>query len=105
MSAAIRILIGLAAGLAVGAAISTVDQPSLRFVVPFLEPVGQLFVNAIRMTVIPLIISKLIVGIASAADAHDPPQPRDRGGSASLSSPSSARRHLASLSDPHSLNS
>src|SRR5688500_6766854 len=69
MSAAIRILLGLAAGLAVGAAVSAFDQPWLRFVVPFLEPVGQLFVNAIRMTVIPLIISKLIVGIASASDA------------------------------------
>ena len=68
MSAAIRILVGLVAGLAVGAAISAADQPTLRLVIPFLEPVGQLFINAIRMTVIPLIISKLIVGIASAAD-------------------------------------
>jgi Na+/H+-dicarboxylate symporter len=68
MSAAIRILVGLAAGLAVGAALSAMEQPWLRFVVPVLEPVGQLFINAIRMTVIPLIISKLIVGIASAAD-------------------------------------
>ncbi len=68
VSAAFQILIGLVLGLAVGAAISAAADPRLQLVVTGLEPVGELFVNAIRMTVIPLIISKLIVGVAGAAD-------------------------------------
>ena len=35
-----------------------------------MEPLSTLFVNAIRMTVIPLVISGLIVGVASARDAR-----------------------------------
>jgi Na+/H+-dicarboxylate symporter len=68
--AAVRILLGLVLGLAVGAAIPAVADSRLQPVVAALETVGQLFVNAIRMTVIPLIVSKLIVGVAGAADAR-----------------------------------
>ena len=68
MSSALLILLGLVAGLSVGAAISVWDLVSLRAAVPALEPVGRLFVNAIRMVVIPLIVSKLIVGVAGAGD-------------------------------------
>ena len=34
----------------------------------FLSPIGSLWVNAIRMTVIPLVVSLIITGIASASD-------------------------------------
>ena len=34
--------------------------------VELIEPIGTLFINAIRMTVIPLVVSLVIVGIASA---------------------------------------
>jgi Na+/H+-dicarboxylate symporter len=64
------ILLGLVAGLGVGAAISAWDLAWLRVLVPALEPVGQVFVNAIRMVVIPLIVSKLIVGVAGAGDGR-----------------------------------
>src|SRR5262245_27975842 len=37
-----------------------------RSVAAVIEPVGTLFVNAIRMTVIPLVVSSLIVGIATS---------------------------------------
>src|SRR5262245_51854095 len=37
-----------------------------RSVAAVVEPVGTLFVNAIRMTVIPLVVSSLIVGIATS---------------------------------------
>ena len=40
---------------------ATVDR-----VVVYIEPFGTLFVNAIRMTVIPLVVSLVIVGIAGA---------------------------------------
>ena len=36
---------------------------------PFVEPIGTLWVNAIRMTVIPLLISLVITAVASSVDA------------------------------------
>ena len=60
-----RVLIALAAGLAGGIAISGVDGPALFALVAFIEPIGTLWVNAIRMTVIPLVVSLLIVSVAS----------------------------------------
>lgn len=64
-----RVLIGLVAGLVFGIAISVSRNASLIAVASLLEPVGTLWVNAIRMTVIPLVVSLLIVGVASSADA------------------------------------
>jgi proton glutamate symport protein len=63
-----RIVIGLVAGLVVGALIGAVDSPALSRVVPALEPIGALWLNGLRMTVIPLILAMLITGIASAAE-------------------------------------
>jgi Na+/H+-dicarboxylate symporter len=37
--------------------------------VPVIEPVGTLWLNALRMTVIPLVVSLLVTGIASASAA------------------------------------
>jgi len=68
MSLTVRVLIGLVVGLAAGIVISLV--PSLMGVVPFVEPVGTLFINAIRMTVVPLVFACLLVGVADAADAR-----------------------------------
>jgi proton glutamate symport protein len=65
MSPANRVLIALAAGLAGGTAISAFGGPALFAIVSFVEPMGTLWVNAIRMTVIPLVISLLIVSVAS----------------------------------------
>jgi Na+/H+-dicarboxylate symporter len=68
MSLAVKVLIGLVAGLALGLAIASSGSPALASVVPFLEPVGQLWVAAIRMTIIPLVVSSLIVGVGSTPD-------------------------------------
>ena len=68
MSLTVRVLIGLVVGLAAGIVISLV--PSLMGVVPFIEPIGTLFINAIRMTVVPLVFACLLVGVADAADAR-----------------------------------
>ena len=68
MSLTVRVLIGLVAGFAAGIAISLV--PSLMGVVPVIEPFGTLFINAIRMTVVPLVFACLLVGVADAADAR-----------------------------------
>jgi Na+/H+-dicarboxylate symporter len=63
-----RVLLSLAVAVAVGTAIGASGNASLLRAADFITPVGTLWVNAIRMTVIPLVVSLLITGIASAAD-------------------------------------
>jgi proton glutamate symport protein len=59
---------GLALGLAVGIAISATSSQPLRSFAGALEPIGTIWVNAIRMTVIPLVVSLLIATIADEKD-------------------------------------
>jgi Na+/H+-dicarboxylate symporter len=61
-----RVLLALAAGTGAGLLLSEIDPNLSRSVASAVEPVGTLFVNAIRMTVIPLVVSSLIVGIATS---------------------------------------
>jgi proton glutamate symport protein len=68
MSFGTRVVLGLVAGLAVGALLAAANNPSLLQIVPSLEPVGALWLAALRMTVIPLIVSMLVTGIVSAAE-------------------------------------
>ncbi|HEX7119348.1 MAG TPA: dicarboxylate/amino acid:cation symporter [Longimicrobiales bacterium] len=68
MSLTVRVLIGLVAGLAAGILISLSGSPTLAAAIPFIEPVGTIWVNALRMTVIPLVVASIVVGVASAAD-------------------------------------
>jgi Na+/H+-dicarboxylate symporter len=60
------VLLALIAGLASGLLLSRTDAATIERVVAYIEPFGTLFVNAIRMTVIPLVVSLIIVGIAGA---------------------------------------
>jgi proton glutamate symport protein len=60
-----RVLLALVAGLAVGSAVAASRNPTLLAAVAWLEPVGTLWVNAIRMTIVPLVVSLLVVGVAS----------------------------------------
>src|SRR5262249_25273008 len=59
-----RVVIGLIAGLIVGSAIAASGSPVALRVVSFIEPIGQLWLNAVRMTVLPLVVSMLFVGVA-----------------------------------------
>jgi Na+/H+-dicarboxylate symporter len=63
-----RVLVALGAGLAGGAAIAATGSAPLLRAADGIAPVGTLWVNAIRMTVIPLVVSLLVTGVASAAD-------------------------------------
>jgi Na+/H+-dicarboxylate symporter len=63
-----RVLIALVAGIGVGLLVSTTDPALARGIVAAIEPIGTLFVNAIRMTVIPLVMASLIVGIATSSN-------------------------------------
>ena len=63
-----RVLVGLGAGLLGGIAIAASHNDALVRAADLVAPIGTLWVNAIRMTVIPLVVSLLITGVASAAD-------------------------------------
>jgi proton glutamate symport protein len=65
-----RVLIALGAAVAGGTAIALSRNASLLRAADSLTPVGVLWVNAIRMTVIPLMVSLLITGVASAEDVR-----------------------------------
>jgi proton glutamate symport protein len=66
--AALRTLLGLVAGLAIGVVISATSSSGLRAFATAIEPIGTVWVNAIRMTVIPLVVSLLIATIAEEKD-------------------------------------
>jgi proton glutamate symport protein len=63
-----RVLVGLGAGLAGGIAIAASHSGALLAAADAVTPIGALWVNAIRMTVIPLVVSLLITGVASVSD-------------------------------------
>ncbi|MFC1660575.1 dicarboxylate/amino acid:cation symporter [Gemmatimonadota bacterium] len=63
MSLTIKVLIGLIGGLIAGFGVSAANLPWLETTASWIEPLGTLWVNAIRMTVIPLVMSLLVVGV------------------------------------------
>ena len=63
-----RVLVGLGAGLALGLIVAASHNAALLNAADLVIPIGTLWVNAIRMTVIPLVVSLLITGVASASD-------------------------------------
>jgi proton glutamate symport protein len=62
-----RVLLALLLGLAVGVLLTFAPAGARNGAVAFIEPVGTLFVNGIRMTVVPLVVTSLIVGIATSS--------------------------------------
>jgi len=68
MKESTRVLVALIAAIACGIAIGAVGNAALLRAADFIAPIGTLWVNAIRMTVIPLVISLLITAVASASD-------------------------------------
>ena len=65
-----RVLAGLVVGLVLGLIAHATRLPALLALVTVAEPVGTLWINAILSTVIPLVVSSLIVGIASSSDTR-----------------------------------
>ena len=62
MSLAVRVLIALVAGFGAGLVASTLGAGTAAPVADALQPVGTLWVSAIRMAIIPLVIAALVVG-------------------------------------------
>ena len=64
MNLSSKILIGMVFGLGSGIGYSYLEPDALGFLPDMIEPIGSLWVNAIRMTVIPLLMALLITSIA-----------------------------------------
>ncbi|MGI8496627.1 MAG: dicarboxylate/amino acid:cation symporter [Gemmatimonadaceae bacterium] len=69
MSLTARVLVALVAGLLAGLAIASGGFAFAQRIPALVEPIGTLWINAIRMTVVPLVFSSLVVGVARAPDA------------------------------------
>ncbi len=63
-----RVLVALVAAVAGGIAIALSGSSMLLRAADAVAPVGALWVNAIRMTVIPLVVALIVTGVASVAD-------------------------------------
>jgi proton glutamate symport protein len=66
MSLAARVLIALVLGLIAGVFLAPAETGAPAVIVKWVEPIGALWVNAIRMTVIPLLVSLLLGSITSS---------------------------------------
>jgi Na+/H+-dicarboxylate symporter len=67
-TSALWVIGGLIGGVVLGILASVSGSPWLLSAVRLIEPLGTIFVNAIRMAVVPLVVSSLIVGIVSITD-------------------------------------
>ncbi len=67
-SLSLSITIGLVLGLAAGVAASVSGSPALLAVATGVEPIGTIWINLIRMVVIPLVVTALVSGVASLGD-------------------------------------
>ncbi|KTE34058.1 sodium:dicarboxylate symporter [Sphingopyxis sp. HIX] len=52
-----------------GIAIESVSLDTATAILPFVEPIGLLWLNALKMTIVPLVVALLITGITATADA------------------------------------
>ena len=69
MSLTTRVLIALLAGFALGLALAGSASPAATLLLAILAPLGTIFINLIRMTVIPLVASMLIASVGSLASS------------------------------------
>ena len=69
MSLTTRVLIGLMAGFGLGLALAGSTSPAVATLLAVVAPIGTIFINLIRMTVIPLVASMLIASVGSLASS------------------------------------
>ena len=69
MSTPVRILLALIVGLGLGAVLAHSGGALTPRIVAVAEPIGGMWLDGLRMTIVPLVVSLLITGIASTASA------------------------------------
>jgi Na+/H+-dicarboxylate symporter len=68
MKESTQVVVALIAALVLGGVIAATGNRQLLRATDFVAPLGVLWVNGIRMTVVPLIVALLVSGVASVAD-------------------------------------
>ncbi|MDQ3371938.1 MAG: dicarboxylate/amino acid:cation symporter, partial [Actinomycetota bacterium] len=68
LSPTTRAVVALALGLLLGILVRAAANPALSAVAGAILPLGTLWVNAVRMTLVPLVVSLLITAVTGAPD-------------------------------------
>jgi Na+/H+-dicarboxylate symporter len=69
LSATTRVLLGLAAGAAIGLGLAGWNPAGATRVADIVQPFGHLWLNALQMTVVPLVLALVVIGVNTASDA------------------------------------
>ena len=69
MPPTVRVLTALLGGAALGIAFASVQPALARDVAAVAQPIGDLWLNALQMTVVPLVVALVVLGVASTSDA------------------------------------
>lgn len=69
MKSAWIILSALVAGMLLGIGVEMISIDWGTASLPYIEPIGTLWLNALKMTIVPLVVALLITGITATADA------------------------------------
>lgn len=69
MNSAWKVLIGLLLGAALGLVLNAWAPALAAHTAALVRPVGTLWLNALQMTIVPLVMALLIIGVAQASDA------------------------------------
>lgn len=69
MKSAWIILSALVAGMLLGIGVEMISADWGTASLPWIEPVGTLWLNALKMTIVPLVVALLVTGITATADA------------------------------------
>jgi Na+/H+-dicarboxylate symporter len=69
MSQATRILLALVLGLAIGIGLASWSPGAAESGMVVAQPIGTAWLNALQMTIVPLVVALLITGVAATAEA------------------------------------
>lgn len=69
MKSAWIILSALIVGMLLGIGVEMVSVEAGTASLPYIEPIGTLWLNALKMTIVPLVVALLVTGITATADA------------------------------------
>ncbi|MFT3761597.1 MAG: cation:dicarboxylase symporter family transporter [Pseudoxanthomonas sp.] len=69
MSTTTRVLLALLLGAAIGLALSYWNADTAATVASIVQPIGALWLNALQMTVVPLVAALVVMGVNAASDA------------------------------------
>jgi Na+/H+-dicarboxylate symporter len=63
------VLVGLVSGAVIGIALAMLNPALGATVADAVQPIGRLWLNALQMTVVPLVVALVVVGVAATSDA------------------------------------